>query len=179
MHINHHSVSSRYCGSKYFHFPYCNMDKFIIKWKRKIDEKSESDDSVEPRTLKSATASGPSRDVSANSVEPSTSKPKIPKNVYYNESDIKYRFVSIMCDPPLPLCTICNQTLSNNSMQPSLLHRHLVTNRGEYKDKAAEFFKRKAENLGKTSNLIRTQFYTIIKGGIGDIVRISIASCKK
>jgi hypothetical protein len=58
MHINHHSVSSRYCGSKYFHFPYCNMDKFIIKGKRKINEKSESDDSVEPRTLKSATDSG-------------------------------------------------------------------------------------------------------------------------
>jgi hypothetical protein len=48
MHINRHSVSSRYCGSKYFHFPYSNMDKFIIKGKRKIDEKSESDDSVEP-----------------------------------------------------------------------------------------------------------------------------------
>jgi hypothetical protein len=43
MHINHHSVSSRYCGSKYYHFPYCNMDKFIIKGKRKIDEKSETD----------------------------------------------------------------------------------------------------------------------------------------
>jgi len=64
-------------------------------------------------------------------------------------------------------------------MKPSLLHRHLVTNHGEYKDKPAEFFKRKAENLGKTSNVIRTQFYTIIKGGIGDIVRIIIASCKK
>jgi hypothetical protein len=57
MHINHHSVSSRYCGSKYFRFPYCNMDKFIMKEKRKIDEQSESD-SVEPRTLKSETASG-------------------------------------------------------------------------------------------------------------------------
>jgi hypothetical protein len=90
MHINHHSVSSRYCGSKYFHFPYCNMDKFIIKGKRKIDEKWKwRDDSVDPRTLKSATASVPSRDVSANSVEPSMSKSKIPKNVkyrYYNES---------------------------------------------------------------------------------------------
>jgi hypothetical protein len=30
----------------------------------------------------------------------------------------------------------------------------LVTNHGEYKDKPAEFFKRKAENLGKTSNVI-------------------------
>jgi hypothetical protein len=101
------------------------MDKFIIKGKRKIDEKSESDDSVKPRTLKSATASVPSRDVSANSVEPSTSKSKILKNVkyrYYNELYIKYGFVSNMCDPPLPLCTICNQTLSNNSMKPSLLH---------------------------------------------------------
>jgi hypothetical protein len=108
MHINHHSVSSRYCGDKYFYFPYCNIDKFIIKGKRKIDEKSES---VEPRTLKSATASVPSRDVSASSVEPSTSKSKIPKNVDYNESYIKYGFVSNRCDPPLPLCTICNQTL--------------------------------------------------------------------
>jgi hypothetical protein len=39
-------------------------------------------------------------------------------------------------------------------MKPPLLHRQLVTNRAEFKDKPAEFFKRKAENVSKTSNIV-------------------------
>jgi hypothetical protein len=40
-------------------------------------------------------------------------------------------------------------------MKPSLLHRQLVTNHGEFKGKPAEFFKCKTENVSKTSNIIR------------------------
>ncbi|KDR08153.1 SCAN domain-containing protein 3 [Zootermopsis nevadensis] len=123
------------------------MDKFNIKRKREID------DSVESQKLKSAIVSVPTCDVSVSSVEPSTSKRKRQKrNVkadkvkcrYYNEYCIKYGFVSNLCDPPLPLSV----------MKPSLLHWHLVTNHGEFKDKPAEFFERKAENVRKTSNVI-------------------------
>jgi hypothetical protein len=57
------------------------MDKFVVKRKREVDEEGENDDSVESQTLKSATLSVPICDVSASSVEPSTSKSKIPKNV--------------------------------------------------------------------------------------------------
>jgi hypothetical protein len=39
-------------------------------------------------------------------------------------------------------------------MKPSLLHQHLVTNHSELKDKPAEFFRCKAENESKTSNVI-------------------------
>lgn len=125
-------------------------------------EKIENDDSVQSQTLKSVTVPVPTCGVSASSVEPPTSKTKITKNVktykvkymYYNETYIKYGFIPDLCDPPLPLCVICNQTLSNRSMQPSVLHRHSVTNHGEIKDKPAEFFKRKAENVSKISNVI-------------------------
>lgn len=57
------------------------MDKFIIKRKREIDKKNENDDSVESQILRSATVSVPTCDVSASSVEPSTSKSKIPKKM--------------------------------------------------------------------------------------------------
>jgi hypothetical protein len=123
------------------------------------NRKSENDDSVESRRLKTATVSVPACVVIATSVASYTSKPQIPNNVKedkvnYNESYIKYGFVSTLCDPPLPLCVICNQVLSSNSMRPFLLHRHLVTNHGEFKDKPVEFFKLKAENISKTSNVI-------------------------
>jgi hypothetical protein len=49
------------------------MDKFIMKRKREVDEKSENGDSLESQTLISATVSVPTCDVGASSVEPSTS----------------------------------------------------------------------------------------------------------
>ena len=50
-------------GNHCFHFSYCKMDKFIVKRKREVDEKSENDDSVESQILKSATVSVPTCDV--------------------------------------------------------------------------------------------------------------------
>lgn len=77
-----HSVpSSNHSSNHTFHIPCCNIDKFIIKRKCEVNGKSENDAIVESQTLKSVTDSVPDCKVSVSSVEPSTSKPKIPKDV--------------------------------------------------------------------------------------------------
>jgi hypothetical protein len=66
------------------------MDKCIVKRKREIGKKKkiEYDDRAESQTLKSATVSVPTCDVSASSVEPSTSKLKIPQKCESGKSEI-------------------------------------------------------------------------------------------
>nr|XP_006005906.1 PREDICTED: zinc finger BED domain-containing protein 5-like [Latimeria chalumnae] len=42
---------------------------------------------------------------------------------------------------PQPQCVLCGEVLSNNSLKPSLLRRHLETKHEQHKDKPPEFFK--------------------------------------
>jgi hypothetical protein len=78
------------------------MDKFIIKRKRKVDEESEKDDSVESQTLKSETVTVVTLvravlnhlQVSLKFQTKNVKADKL-KYRYYNESYIKYEFVSI------------------------------------------------------------------------------------
>jgi hypothetical protein len=53
--------------------------------------------------------------------------------------------------PPLPLCVICCETLSNHSMKQSLLKRHLNTKHPTLKDKSVEYFTRKYEGISISS----------------------------
>lgn len=48
-------------------------------------------------------------------------------------------------DNPIPQCVVCSETLSNQSMKPSLLKRHQTTNHPDLVDKPIEFFQRKSE----------------------------------
>jgi hypothetical protein len=120
-----HSVPSCNHGSNHYSlFPYCNVDIFVTERKLEIDERSKNNDSIESQSLESAIVSVPACDVSSSSVDSSTSKLKVPQKVkadkakysYYNESYMKYGFFSNLCDPPPPLCVICNQILSSNSL---------------------------------------------------------------
>ena len=62
----------------------------------------------------------------------------------YNEDYVKYGFVASGSDDhQLPLCIICNLTLSNEALVPSKLSRHLETNQESLKDKPKAYF----ENL--------------------------------
>ena len=62
----------------------------------------------------------------------------------YKEDYIKYGFVaSGSYDHQLPLCIICNLSLSNEALVPSKLSRHLETNHESLKDKPKAYF----ENL--------------------------------
>ncbi|KAL7638491.1 UNVERIFIED_CONTAM: hypothetical protein RMT77_011061 [Armadillidium vulgare] len=61
----------------------------------------------------------------------------------YSDDYMKYGF-SFMGDEdnPKPLCVICGETLSNGSLKPSLLMRHLETKHPSYKQKDVSFFQR-------------------------------------
>jgi hypothetical protein len=65
------------------------MDKSIIKSNCEIDQNRENDASVKSQTLINATLSVPTCDCTAISVEPSTSKSKIRKNMKADKG--KYR----------------------------------------------------------------------------------------
>ena len=73
------------------------MDKFDIRGKGKLNETGDSGNNFESPQVKSVTMHVPPRDIGENSIEVDPSKSKS-----------KNGFVSSMCDPPLPLCVICN-----------------------------------------------------------------------
>lgn len=119
---------------------------------------------------------------------PSTSKDSVKKlkpqaNRKYDESYLQYGFIvkpgTENSDNPIPQCVVCFETLSNQSMKPSLLMRHQNTKHSDLVGKPIEFFKRKSTFLKKEnqcmtkfvntdSNLIKASYlasYRIAKDG--------------
>ena len=70
----------------------------------------------------------------------------MPKRQYSNKyihlgfMELKNRGESV------PQCMVCMKTLSNASMKPKILQRHLQTNHPDKKDRAPKYFKRLGEN---------------------------------
>jgi hypothetical protein len=58
----------------------------------------------------------------------------------YQLEFMEYGFTTSKKDESIPLCLICNKSLSNEAMAPSKLKRHFETNHSEYKNKSREFF---------------------------------------
>ena len=63
----------------------------------------------------------------------------------YDANYIKYGFIAVGTQADRPLCVVCLQTLSNESMKPAKLKRHLTTTHPDLVDKPKEFFERKKE----------------------------------
>lgn len=91
---------------------------------------------------------------------PSTSKdavkkPKPQPNRKYDESYLQFGFIvksgTETSDNPIPQCVVCLETLSNQSMKPSLLKRHQTTKHSELVGKPIEFFQRKSAFCKKES----------------------------
>lgn len=62
----------------------------------------------------------------------------------YSETYLQFGFTFIVNNGmDIPLCVLCQKTLGNDSMKPSLLTRHLERAHPEFKDKDLDFFKRK------------------------------------
>ena len=73
------------------------------------------------------------------------SQQKVPKKKgvkrKYKEDYEKYGFVASGSDNyQLPLCIICNLSLSNEALVPNKLSRHLETNHESLKDKPKAYF---------------------------------------
>ena len=60
-------------------------------------------------------------------------------------------------------CMICGEVLSNNSMKPSHLQRHVTTKHAHLQDKPAEYFTRKCDLLNKCKLTIQSSCTPIAK----------------
>lgn len=66
----------------------------------------------------------------------------------YDSDYIKYGFISVeINEMTQPQCVICDTVLSNASLKPNKLKRHLETKHEQYKNKPEEFFIRKKNEL--------------------------------
>jgi hypothetical protein len=73
----------------------------------------------------------------------------------YNPSYLSFGFTYTgEKSAPVPQRVICYETLSNNSMKPSLLMRHFETKYGDLKDKPLEYFQRKLSDLSASRGQI-------------------------
>ena len=60
----------------------------------------------------------------------------------YSETYLKFGFTfTINNGLDIPVCVLCQKSLGNDSMKPSLLTRHLERAHPEFKDKELDFFK--------------------------------------
>ncbi|KAL4153303.1 hypothetical protein QTP88_001154 [Uroleucon formosanum] len=78
----------------------------------------------------------------------------IQANRKYDDSYLQFGFVvkfGSENSTPLPQCVICQETLSNQSMKPSLLKRHQLSKHPETENKPIEFFQRKLTAFRKES----------------------------
>ena len=102
--------------------------------------------------------------ISGTSINSGASQQKIPaqKGVKrkYKEDYVKYGFVASGSDDHLlPLCIICNLTMSNEALVPSKLSRYLERNHESLKDKPKTYF----ENLVLQKDKEAKQFNECMK----------------
>ena len=100
----------------------------------------------------------------------------------YADSYLQLGFTSILNNGiEVPQCVLCHTTLSNESMKPSLLHRHFEIKHETFKDKDLSFFKHKEAGLKRQrldqSGSIYQQTNSIVKASYE--VSLMIAKQKK
>ncbi|UYV65393.1 hypothetical protein LAZ67_3004220 [Cordylochernes scorpioides] len=69
----------------------------------------------------------------------------------YVEDYLKYGFIPSVNDPSLPFCLICQNTLSNETMVPSKLLRHIETNHREQINNPISYFENIRSSFQKQS----------------------------
>ncbi|UYV82300.1 hypothetical protein LAZ67_21001653 [Cordylochernes scorpioides] len=67
------------------------------------------------------------------------------------EDYLKYGFIPSVNDPSLPFCLICQKTLSNETMVPSKLLRHIETNHREQMNNPISYFENIRSSFQKQS----------------------------
>ncbi|UYV70257.1 FAM200A [Cordylochernes scorpioides] len=69
----------------------------------------------------------------------------------YVEDYLKYGFIPSVNDPSLPFCLTCQKTLSNETMVPSKLLRHIETNHREQMNNPISYFENIRSSFQKQS----------------------------
>ncbi|CAI6358779.1 unnamed protein product [Macrosiphum euphorbiae] len=73
----------------------------------------------------------------------------------YDPEYINIGFTAIdVSNEPRPQCVICFEILSNQSMKPSLLNRHLSTKHSTLKNTPKDYFVRKLSEMKSTKKII-------------------------
>lgn len=148
------------------------MDRFVISTPRV----TLSDSSASSETV------GANPDVDANKpAAEAPAKRKRDKSRKYSETYLKLGFTykDTGCIE-LPVCVICSAVLSNESMKPSKLQRHLETNHGHLRDKPLEYFQANLKSFKGQQTIMRKS------AKVGELalkasyqVALRIAQCKK
>jgi len=113
------------------------MDKYLVKTnKRQYDLSTEKD------------------------VEPTVSKRK-KTNRIYSKSYLEFGFIDDGSEVSQPLCVICFEKLSNESMKPSKMKRHLETKHPKESNESIEFFKAKKIEYLKQKECIKKTVKTV------------------
>ncbi|XP_025206500.1 protein FAM200B-like [Melanaphis sacchari] len=124
------------------------MDRFLIK-KRKLSEELPDPSNahrVDVEELPGPSFNPPNVEVSASKNANVRSKNIIRQ---YHESYLSFGFTSSGGEMPIPQCLMCSEKLSNESMVPSKLKRHLLTKHGFASEKPLDFFKRLASDQNR------------------------------
>lgn len=121
------------------------MDRFLIK-KRKLSEELPGPNNAHKVYVEELP--GPSFNLPNVEVSASKNAKVRSKNIirHYHESYLSFGFTSSGGEIPIPQCLLCSEKLSNESMVPSKLKRHLLTKHGFASEKPLDFFKRLASD---------------------------------
>jgi hypothetical protein len=126
------------------------------KWLKTANVRKTRDN--EPSTLANV-SSGPNcaKSRSDDHMKSGTGKSQV-KKIKYDDSYIKFRFTcSGDQECPKPRCVICGDVLTNSSLKPSLLRRHLETSHPTQMNKPVDFIKRNlVESNSCTTNFVST-----------------------
>ena len=121
---------------------------FCNERKKKRKHKSETDNVSEHAVGGQFTAVGPAAD---------KRKRKREKTRKYTDNYLKFGFTFKETDGiEFPMCVICSTVLSNESMKPSKLLRHLETTHSHIKDKPVDYFKTCLKSLQGQQTLMKT-----------------------
>ncbi|KAI5152595.1 hypothetical protein ENBRE01_2946 [Enteropsectra breve] len=67
----------------------------------------------------------------------------------YKEAYIRYRFIPCPINQALPMCLICEKSLSNEAIKPSRLQDHLIRVHPDKKDNDINYFKELEHKINK------------------------------
>ncbi|KAI5152824.1 hypothetical protein ENBRE01_3037 [Enteropsectra breve] len=75
------------------------------------------------------------------------------KNRQYKPEFIRYGFIPCPTNQALPMCLICEKSLSNEAMKPSRLQDHLIRVHPDKKDNDINYFKELEDKINKRTKL--------------------------
>lgn len=124
------------------------MDKFIQKTRKRQQTDSESEQATIGTSDSTQTTASPEK---SNSKDYSRTESKRKKRIYF-DSYLAYGFSWNKDEGnPRPVCVVCGEILSNESMAPSKLKRHLATKHPGESHKGSSYFSRLEKGLEKAA----------------------------